>query len=181
MKQPMLRSQILEFVQKFQLVEEAQLRQFFSDWDKGDVEYEISHLKWTGRLIERPDGRLSVIRKLPMSVHAYEPTIRALQVLCQIPSHRIRSFWAEPYPNEVGFLTDDDEFYDITVFDSVTWTGKYSLIPAHRERRLPADQKDPYYHIAVLPNIELLRKVEPLGFDKYALISPDGSVQMLTY
>jgi hypothetical protein len=132
MKQPMLREQILAFVKEFTLVEESQLRKFFSDWDIGDVEYELAHLKWIGRLIEMPGGRLSTVRKLSATYRDYEATLRALRVLCQIPSHKIREVWAEPYPNEVGFLTTDDEFYDITVFDSITWVGKYSLITATR-------------------------------------------------
>jgi len=177
-----LREQIYNFVCEFRLVEERQIYKIFQDQGKNNVAFEIASLKRTGRIFELQDGRLSAIRRLPMDQWNYENIIRAINVLCELPSSRIRWYALEDYPQEIVFVTDEDIIYDVAVFDEYNWVTKYGLIPRWRKRTIPAGEKDPINHIAVIPNRDLIPKIESLGFSMYAIIDSKGNVlEMVTY
>ena len=171
-----LKEQIFKFIRDFRLVEEDQVIRFFSDWGRQNVKYMISSLKSSCSIFEQPAGRLSAVRTLPMGVNNYDDIIRAINVLCEVPSHRVRWCGLDIFPQEIIFVTDDNCAYDVTVFDQTNWVAKYALIPRRRQQGLPENQNDPFIHIAAIPDESLIPKIEPLGFSVFAILSQRGRV-----
>lgn len=166
---PTLRKQMLDFVHCFGVVREQQLRKFFSDWSEGEVQYDLEALLGKGELIRHDEIYLSVVRKLPKPLSFYMPCMDALDVLAMLRSKQIVWLNRDEFPLELTFSTTDNIIYDIVCFDE-QWVVKYSMIPRTRGRGLPADELDPITHVAVVPDIEMANKVDPLGFSLYAII-----------
>lgn len=177
---PSLRKQLLAFVQCFGIVRERQLRKFFSDWSAGEVQYDLEGLLGSGELVRYQEIYLSSSRNLPKPLSYYMPCMDALDVLAMLRSKQIVWLNRDEFPLELTFSTTDNIIYDIVCFDE-QWVIKYSLIPRTRGQCLPADEPDPVMHVAVVPDIEMANKVDPLGFSLYAIVDrKNGHAEMFS-
>lgn len=166
---PDLRKQILEFVQCFGVVRERQIHKFFSDWSEGEVQYDLEALLSKGELVRHQEIYLSYVRKLPKPLSFYMPCIDALDVLAMLRSKQVVWLNRDEFPLELTFSTTDNIIYDIVCFDE-QWAVKYSMVSRTRGQCLPADEPDPITHVAVVTDIEMANKVDPLGFSLYAIV-----------
>lgn len=172
-----LREQMYAFVQKFMLVEERQLVKFFSDWGSKQVAYELTNLKSKSIFHEHPNGKLSLQPRLPSSPRDYDEIIRAVDVMCKLPSKEVKDFETIAYPMDICFLTTEDILYTVTVFNRINWVGKYALLPAARTKMLPNAESDPFNHIAVVDDPSLILKIKELGFSMYVTIDRNGAMK----
>lgn len=180
MQIPYLEEQILFFVRRLICVEKWQILKFFSDHDHELVNRSIATLEYTQQIFPMENGRYAGVRGLASNQYDFEATIRAVSVMCELHSGDVRWFCLDEYPSSLLFITNDNKAFDVTVFDGPTWATKYALVNRFRTRGLPDSEDDPIYHIAAVPSMEILRKIEPLGWSMYALIQSDASVQLLS-
>ncbi len=174
-----LDKQILSFVRTLLVVEERQILRFFSNWSEEEVRKQLKVMLMESSLFKQNDGRISCKRKLRHGSRSYEDLIRAVDVMCELRSDDIRWFFLDDYPTEITFITEDNIAYDVTVFDESSWVAKYALVMRLRTKCLPDGEDDPFQHIAVVPNMEILRKVEPLGWAMYAMVDGQGKVALM--
>lgn len=181
-----LKRQILTFVKEFQIVQEDQIRKFFSDWGTTPVECELYSLYRESILHLMPGGIVSCTRTLPRDENTQRSIgelIRGLNVLCLWRSRDILECWTQKYPCLYGFLAADGTLCDVTSFSENDWTAKYTIIPEARAHILPPNEPDPVTHIAVVRDMDMIRQIEPLGFSYYAVLPPDdpdgnGEIQL---
>lgn len=176
-----LQNQIANFVRRFFCVEEVQIHRFFSDYDTETVNHELDTLLRTNRLFRVSDTRISFRRKLPIPINHYDATIRALYVMCDLPSKKVRWYSCDEYPAEILFLTEDDIIYDVTIFTETDWVGKYAMIKRTKGKSIPKGEVDPVNHIAIIPDKDFIPKIEELGFTFYATLDRNNHVYLYSY
>lgn len=178
-----LREQILHFVKTFQVVEEGQILSFFQkQWSDQIVKSEVTRMKHIGKLIEHPGNRISTVRRLPARLSSYDSVIRALNFMMKFDSESVDSFFLCNYPNEIFFVVEGSYSYQVTVFDHINWVSKYSMVPAVRNRSVPQGVEDPTQYIAVVPDMEMIRNIKPLGlYSLFAVIDKDGNCELCEF
>lgn len=195
-----LEQQIQTFVSRFMVVEEWQVRKFFSDWGEKKVNHDINLLKRRCLLFEHKLNwddenepvKLATARRLPSRLENYRRHILAVSVLTKYESKEINFFERMAFPSEITFITEDDVVYDISVFDTSNWAAKLGLTVQARRSRLPDPENDPtnyiavvpYGHIvvqdgkAIIPPGSLVHQIKGLGFAMYATIDRNGNPEM---
>ena len=175
---PGLKLQMLQFVRFFYVVKERQIKKFFSDWGKGDVEFNLNALLKQGEFVYHgPNNEyISYERHLPHTLDFYEPCIQAIDVMITLRSQKVVWFNRDTYPSEITFATVDNKIYNVVVFDDF-WVSKYAVLTRIKNTPLPDGEADPTEYIAVVPNEEIARQISALGFTLYALVNHrDGHV-----
>lgn len=174
-----LREQIYTFIQEFRVVEERQVRLFFSDQDIGSVLHELRRLKNERRVFELGAGMLSVVRKLPMNIGNYLENVHAVNVLCKYRSSEICWVSLTRYPANIMFQTMDNIIYDVTVFDTSNIENKGAFLHFGRSQILLDAESDPINHIAVVDDMAMLETVEKkYGFTQFAMIDRNAQVEL---
>lgn len=164
-----LRARIFAFVQTLQVVEKKHIVSFFRNEVRGEVLWELRDLVYGGYIYKITENIYSTVRKLPMSIMNYEDRLRAIDVLCELTSDKVRYISLSDIPTELVFMDNDGQVYDVVVFtDSIGF--KASLLAQYRKTHLPNYLDDSIWHIAVVPNVAMFRKIEYLGWKMYATI-----------
>lgn len=178
-----LREQILQFVKTFGVVEEKQILSFFrKQWGEQPVINEVTRMKHIGKLIEHPQNRISTVRRLPTRMSNYDPVIRALHFMMKFDSEAVDSFFLCNYPNEIFFVVEEVYSFQVTVFDYTNWVSKYSMVPAVRNRAIPKNAEDPTQYVAVVPDLDMIRNIKPLGiYTLFAIVDKDGNCELCEF
>lgn len=166
----------MAFAKAFLLVESQQIVEFFSDWDEEDVLHEIRELVVLHKLYKHPGDRLAISRLTPDRDRNYTNMIRALDVMVKkFRSSDITAFRRLPYPQEMLFVVNNDALYEVTVFTESDYLNKCSTTAKIKDMNLLDGETDPAFHIALVPSLELAKKIKKRGdasgfaFDYYAV------------
>lgn len=177
---PELKLQMLQFVRNFYVVRERQIKKFFADWGTGEVEFALHDLEYKGQIVRHGQNHeyLSFVRQLPHPISEYLPCMDAIDVMAMLRSKEVVWFNRDVFPVEITFSTVDNKIYDVVVFDDF-WMAKYPVVSRTRGQTLPPGEKDIVNHIAVVPSVDIAKKVYPLGFTLYGQVNPrDGFVDL---
>lgn len=170
-----LTEQIHHFVRTIRLVKESQIYQFFRDHDKEDIAYEIKHLKKRGYLHKHENDLISTIKYLHAPVTAYSGMQDAAIVLTGLASKEVLWICEQEYPMELCYGTVNGSVYSVTAFTD-NWQIKYGLTRLARKNQLPPGEEDTTKYIAVVRDFEVMEKIVDLGFYRFVMINPDGTV-----
>lgn len=175
-----LKEAIKSFVSKFYIVRRRHLDRFFSDWDKGNYEFEMKFLTQTTKTLhELPGDLLSRFHpeKIKTPLVNYNDTLRCLDMMTDtLTSTEVKWFGVAEYPVDIRFLTVADEMYDVTYLDERNWQHKYALLPAAWRKAVPKGMDDIFNHIAVVTSLDMAQRVRELGFTQFAVIDRNGAV-----
>lgn len=166
-----LRQQVLNFIETFRVVEERQVKAFFTDQGRNETDYVLKQLL-EGSYIFRVPGTTRLKANLRLSnVNNYDSVIDALDVMTQLRSNDINWYALRDIPFELEFCVDNNStMFTVAVFDRRTWVTRYEQTKRLRTLNLPIGEEDPRKHIAVVSDEALIEKIAPLGFDMYARI-----------
>lgn len=194
-----LHEQILSFVKHCLLVEERQIYKFFRNTPGGktSIAYEIDYLSRNGLIHEIAPSvpvpnvndsneanlkrRWSIVRRLNIAQHNYTDIMKAVDVMTEIPAEKIMSFEIERYPFVLTFEEENYVFYDVQVFNRHNWVQLYADTKFGRTASLPDHEADPTNHIAVVDDMALIPKIQPLGYMLYAMVDRNGHVDKWSY
>lgn len=166
-----LMQQILTFVERMRMVEERQVRAFFSDQGRYETEYALHKLKDMHRIHNINGGsRISTNLKIN-NANNYDSVIDALDVMVQLRSKDVNWYALRDLPFELEFCVDNySTMFTVSVFDIRNWAVRYEQTKRLRSINLPIGEEDPRKHIAVISDSSLIEKLEPLGFDMFVKI-----------
>ena len=179
MQNDALQTEILKFCSAFDVVREDQIYAFFRSYARDAVRFRIASLRHDNIISPLVDGYYTAIKGNANSVMNYTELLLAIDILVMLESHEVAVYFAEKYPREITFITRKNEAYDITVFPDA-WVTKFSIL-ANQQVPLPEGETDPFVHIAYVPNKEVARKIEPLGFTLFAMPDERGKLSMFSF
>lgn len=170
---------IKKFVKTFRVVRRRHLELFFRDRGPATFDFAMKMLLEDRILHDHGEGCLSLAYpgKLPSPLHTYFDTIRCLDMLVrELCSSEVVWFDAADYPLNIRFLTVSEELYDVTYMDERNWVGKAALLDIAWKKGLPYGQKDPFNHIAVVPNLDMAKQLRDYAFTQFAVVDHNGAV-----
>lgn len=173
---------VLKFVKEFRVVEERQIKTFFADLGRYEIDHAIHMLKTEHRLhVVKDTTRLTTDPRLN-NINNYDAVIDALDVMVQLHSNNVSWYTVRDLPFELEFCTNNNAFvFTVAVFDRSNWIHRYDLTKRLRTLNLPIGEEDPRIHIAVVSDEELISKIEPLGFNMYVKIKDRTTGETITW
>lgn len=200
-----LNQQIFQFVERFQVVEERQVYQFFRKcWGARNVERALIDLKTRSYIFEQrlnPNDeeeplKLSCTKSIRTSMLAeYKQTLAAISILCSFNCDEITYFDLQPFPSNIMFITTKSIIYEVSVYTADNWVAKFAMTQRARGRNLPDGEKDPTNYIAIVPHNHItvdgdrvtlppdsmVRKLAKLGFNTYATVDRSNHAELYTF
>ena len=107
------------------------------------------------------------------SKHVQEAIQYAFWIVANFGYSLIEEIWIGGYPTVICFTTTDGEAYDISVCMTDAYAERArAKIQKDRELRhqVSLDDKDPFYHICLVPFKENGPRYKGFGFDSYCVI-----------
>lgn len=171
---------IKKFVRTFQVVRLRHLEHFFRDREPAEYRTAIRYLTVETKILHSlGEDFVSLVYKeaLPSPLHTYFDTLRCLDMLTvTLKSSDVTWFDIADFPLNIRFMTVADELYDVAFMSSSNWVQKYTLLPIAWKKGLPVGQKDPCNHIAVVPDLDVAKKLRDLSFTQFIVTDHNGAV-----
>lgn len=168
-----LRDRVAKFLNTLEVVRSDQVYKFFRNEHKQAVMRAVTNLR-NEFLIFYHGDYLAVVRDLPTPIFNYGDRVTAIDVLCLMDSKEVLWFSLDEYPWELIFGLHNGMCYAVTVLGAHNWSTKYAMIQKFRSRPLLKGIPDPVKYIAVVPNKDLIPKIQDFGFSYYATMDKDG-------
>lgn len=105
-------------------------------------------------------------------------TIRAFWIAASSGSRKIAEIYPLNYPQQLGFITDENVIYDVTVCYSQT---DALAAKEARDRNRIEGVPDGVNHVAVVNDRELGKELGRYGFDVYCMIDPETHIPYYEY
>lgn len=176
-----LRDAIRKFVKTFGVIHRRHLNNFFvDDWGTLSCKRVIIDMLDVKELYQFSGDILSFCHpdQMHCSVRDFDDILKCLDMFTNVlKSSDVTWFDIADFPLSIRFLTVADEMYDVTYLDNRNWINKVALLPIAWKKCVPAGQKDPFNHIAVVPSLDVAQKVRELAFTQFVVIDRDGTVQ----
>ena len=173
-----LKEQIVKYINTFRVVDEKALHKFFSSWSLSDIEFVMNQLKAHKYIHPQSEGRFSCARNLHAPASRFDGIVDAQRVMASSGSSFVEWYLALDYPFELIYGTTSNEVYCVSSFDADNWVVKAGLTEIARERIRVPDTEDSIIYVAAIHDLDLMDKLDYLGFTYFAHILPDGQVEI---
>lgn len=173
MQYDILFENILQVVNDLKYIHQEQLNRIFSDVATPKrVEHILTSLVGRGSIRWwNNDSETHIlttreyVRKTEKEVNEL---ITALWVVTTKKSKEIRLIYTMRYPSQVGFVTETNELYDVTICNSVQ-TAELAVRTWNRSMR--EGTEDNTRHIALVPSREFCDEIKFYGFSYFCVLN----------
>lgn len=167
------RDNIMYLMSNIEYASISQLIRFFSDTeDRENVSYYIKKLI-AGRdlvLVNADRGLIKIRKASPINDAFISARVRAFWLIAEMKSRNITDVFRMQYPSQLGFITANNECYDITICDTLIHA---QLAKKKRDEELAKGTIDQVSHIAIVRDTDIGNQLAAYGFDTFCLLDAE--------